>query len=207
MTALIALLAAGPQTFSLRYHPRGAPVAWKVIENRLEGKTRNTLETHLRLTGSTLTVGPFSSGGRTFGRPKDRMISITPQATLAGDGFGRPPFLLSVPLPSQPVKMGDTWTGVIVGPTPMPAGTKVVFRVVGPAKVAGSPCVRVRGKIDADLSGAKITGGGEWSVRLDDGLVQSGSLNALLVYRRPDPVTRKITESARVNVEATISRG
>ena len=131
---------------------------------------------------------------------------MTPQATLAGDRAGRPPFLLSVPLPGHPVKVGDAWSGTIVGPTPMPAGVKAAFRVLGTAKVGGATCVRISGKIATEIGGAQITGGGIWNVNLADGLVQSGSLNALLVYRRPDQVTRKMTENARVNLKATITR-
>jgi hypothetical protein len=211
LASVLTLLAGGPQTYDLRLRATGKPVVWNVLEDRVEGKVRTALGTKVQLVASsggsaTLTLGPFTSQGRTFGRPKARSISLTPQATLAGDALGRPPFLLSVPLPGHAVKVGDAWTGAIVGPTPMPAGVKATFRVVGTAKVGGAACAKVTAKIDTVLSGAQITGTGGWTVRLDDGLVQMGSLTTLMVYHRPDQVTHKMTELARVQIKGTIAR-
>jgi hypothetical protein len=61
-------------------------------------------------------------------------------------------------------------------------------------------------KLDTEYGGARITGGGEISVRLADGLDQAGSLDVLMVYHRPDQATRKIVESARVTIKAAIAR-
>jgi hypothetical protein len=88
----------------------------------------------------------------------------------------------------------------------MPAGVKATFRVLGSSTVAGSKCVRVGIKLDTEFGGARITGGGEISVRLADGLDQSGSLDVLMVYHRPDQQTRKMIESARVTIKSTIAR-
>jgi len=88
----------------------------------------------------------------------------------------------------------------------MPAGVKAAFRVLGSSTIAGTPCIRVGIKLDTEFGGARITGGGEISVRSADGLDQSGSLNVLMVYHRPDQKTRKMIESARVTIKATITR-
>ena len=210
LAVALAVLVGSPQTFDLRLHPSGKPVTWNILEDRVEGKVHTSLGTKVQLvatgTSASLTLGPFTSQGRTFGRPKVRSVALTPQATLAGDGIGRPPFLMSIPLPGRKVKVGDTWTGVIVGPTPMPAGVKMTFRVAGVAVYGAVSWLRVSGNISTELGGAKITGTGTWNVKLADGLVQNGSLNALLIYLRPDPVTRKMTENARVRVKATSTR-
>jgi hypothetical protein len=184
---------------------------FNTVEDRTEGKEHNVLGTRFEISvgqdlSSNFTMGPFSSAGRTFGHPKVRRFSLTPQGTLSGDPYGRPPFLLAVPLPGHAIKVGDSWTASIVGPTPMPAGVKATFRVLGSSTVAGSKCVRVGIKLDTEFGGARITGGGEISVRLADGLDQSGSLDVLMVYHRPDQQTRKMIESARVTIKSTIAR-
>lgn len=210
MTAL-AWLVLGQQAADLRLRPTPKPVVLNATEDRIEGKVRTVLGTRFEIAvapdlAASLTAGPFTVQGRTFGHPKTRSLALTPQATLRGDPMVRPPFLLSVPLPGHPVKLGDAWTATIVGPTPMPAGVKASYRAAGTTKIAGAPCLRVGIKIDDERGGARITGGGELAVRLADGLVQSGALSILMVYHRPDPATRKMVESARLTVKAKIAR-
>ncbi len=211
MTSFLVLALIGAPPTDLRLHATAKPVVLNALEVRTEGGKVTTLGTRFEFAvgnnlEASLKTGPFTSQGHTFGHPKVRNFELTPQATLRRDGLARPPFLLSVPLSAHSVKAGETWTGVIVGPTPMPAGVKATFKAVGPGRVAGVPCLRVQVSFNTELGGAQITGGGMSNVRLDDGVVQTGSLNALLVYHRPNPVTRKMEESARVSVKATISR-
>ena len=211
MTLALALTLLAPQTFDVRLRPTSKPVVLNALEHRTQGKWHTVLGTRFEIDvrrglKANLVIGPFTTQGRTFGRSKTRSIGLTPQATLLDDGMARPPFLLSVPLPGHPVKVGEAWTAVLVGPTPMPAGVKATFRALGPAKIAGATCLRIGVKLDTDISGTRITGGGLMLVRMDDGLVQTGSLNVLLVYQRADPVTRKMAESARVSVKAHIAR-
>ena len=211
MTPALALTLLAPQAFDVRLRPTRKPVVLNALEHRMTGKEHTVLGTRFEIDvrrnlKANLVIGPFTMQGRTFGRSKTRSIGLTPQATLLDDGMARPPFLLSVPLPRHPVKVGEAWTAVLVGPTPMPAGVKATFRALGLAKVVGPACLRIGVKLDTDISGTRITGGGVMLVRLDDGLVQTGSLNVLLVYQRADPVTRKMAESARVSVKAHIAR-
>ncbi len=208
---VVAAMAFSAQAIDLRVHPTPKAVVFNTVEDRTEGNTHSVLGTRFEISvgqdlAANFTMGPFSSAGRTFGHPKERHISLTPQGTLRGDPYGRAPFLLAVPLPGPGIKAGDTWTASIVGPTPMPAGVKAAFRVLGSSTVAGAKCVRVGIKLDTEYGGARITGGGEISVRLADGLDQSGSVNVLMVFHRPDRDTRKMIESARVTIKATIAR-
>jgi len=208
---VIAAIAMAARAIDLRIRPSSKPVVFNTVEDRTEGKAHTVLGTRFEISvgqdlAANFTMGPFSSAGRTFGHPKVRQFSLTPQGTLLGDPYGRPPFLLAVPLPGRAIKVGETWTASIVGPTPMPAGVKAAFCVLGSSTVSGTKCVRVGIKLDTEFGGARITGGGEISVRLADGLDQSGSLNVLMVYHRPDQRTRQIVESARVKLVATIAR-
>jgi len=208
---VIAAIAMAAQAIDLRVRPSSKTVVFNTVEDRTEGKQHNVLGTRFEISvgqglAANFTMGPFSSAGRTFGHPKTRQFALTPQGTLSGDPFGRPPFLLAVPLPGHAVKVGETWTASIVGPTPMPAGVKATFRVLGSSTVVGTKCVRVGIKLDTEFGGARITGAGEISVRLDDGLDQNGSLHVLMVYHRPDQRTRQMVESARVTIVATIAR-
>lgn len=209
---VIAAIAMAAQAIDLRIRPSSKPVVFNTVEDRTEGKQRAVLGTRFEISigqdlSASFTMGPFSSAGRTFGHPKLRRLSLTPQGTLRGDPYGRPPFLLFVPLPGRSVKVGETWTASIVGPTPMPAGVKATFHALGLSSVAGTKCVRIGIKLETEYGGAHITGGGEISVRLADGLDQVGSLNVLMVYHRPDQRTREMIESARVSIKATIARG
>jgi len=211
MTPILALILWAPSTFDLRLQATPKPVVLNTVEDRVDGKEHIVLGTRFEIAvqpnlSATLTNGPFTSQGRTFGRPKTRSVDLTPQATLKGDGMARPPFMLSVPLPSRKVKAGDAWNATFVGPTPMPAGVKATYRALGASTVSGAPCVKIGMKVDTEAGGARITGGGEMAVRLSDGLVQTGSVNLLLVYHRPDQKTRQMTEFARVTVKARIAR-
>jgi hypothetical protein len=208
----VTAFALAAQAIDLRLHPSSKPVVFNTVEDRTEGKEHTILGTRFELSvgpdlATDFTMGPFSSRGRTFGHPKLRRLSLTPQGTLRGDAFGRPPFLLSVPLPGRAVKAGETWTATIAGPTPMAAGVKATFQALGWTTVAGTKCARVGIKLDTEFGGARITGGGEISVRLSDGLDQAGSVDILMVYHRPDQKTRQMIESTRVKIKATIARG
>ena len=208
---VIAAIAMAAQAIDLRIRPSSKAAVFNTVEDRTEGKEHSVLGTRFEISvgqdlAANFTMGPFSSAGRTFGHPKVRQFSLTPQGTMRGDAYGRPPFLLAVPLPGHAIKVGDTWMASIVGPTPMPAGVKAAFCVLGSSTVSGTKCVRVGIKLDTEFGGARITGGGEISVRLADGLDQGGSLNVLMVYHRPDQQTRKMIESARVTIKSTIAR-
>ena len=210
MIALAGMVMAA-QSFDLRMRPISKPVVFETVEDRKDGKEHTVLGTRFELSvgqdlAANLTMGPYSSMGRTFGHPRTRRLSLTPQGTLRGDPYGRPPFLLSLPLPGHVIKVGDFWTASLVGPTPMPAGVKAAFHALGFTTMAGAKCMRVGIRLDTEFGGARITGKGEIAVRLADGLDQKGSLDVLMVYHRPDQRTHQIVESARVTIAATIRR-
>jgi len=207
---LLFLYAA--QAFDLRVHLSARPpIVFNAVEDRTEGSSHTTLGTRFEVQPSSATsvsvsTGPYTSQGRTFGHQKSHVVTLTPQGTVASDSYKRPPFMLSVPLPGRSVKVGDSWSSVIVGPTPMPAGVTATFKVLGPANIAGVSCARIGTKINWESGGTKVTGDGEQSVSLADGLVQKGGLNVVVTFRRPDPVTHVMKVNATVSVKATIVR-
>jgi|GEM_PF-6920630 len=200
------------QAFDLRVHLSARPpIVFNAMEERTEGSSHTTLGTHFEVQPSSATsvsvsTGPYNSQGRTFGHKKTHVATLTPQGTVAGDNFKRPPFMLSVPLPGRAVKAGETWSGVVVGPTPMPAGVTATFKVLGSTNIAGASCARIGTKINWEQGGTKVTGDGEFSVSLADGLVEKGGLSVVVEFRRPDPVTHVMKVNATAKVKASIAR-
>lgn len=208
-------LGSGQGAFDLRPRLIGSrPLVFNVAESRTEGGKRTDMGTRYAIAGGgsgfpmpvELTTGPYTVGKRTFGRPKTARFDLDVRAVQARDGLKRPPFPLSVALPGRRTKVGDSWVGVVYGPTPMPAGTKGTYRVLGVTSAGGAKCAKIGLKVA--LPGVTaINGSGEFLVRLDDGFVQSGSARFEIAYTRPDPVTKKVSVSGRVQTSARVSRG
>lgn len=173
---------------------------------------RRTEATPLRLTirdasgRAQLESGPLEIGGRRVGRSQRSDLTMTSTGQLSSDPFKRPFAALMPILPSQPLRQGTRWTATLWGPAPTPGGVQAQYVVRALSTLDGHRVAEVAMTVNS-TEGTRVTGTGTYFVRLDDGLVQRGTVRLIVEFLRAASATdRTMSVSSRTRLHATIRR-
>ncbi|HEY0867164.1 MAG TPA: hypothetical protein VGE01_07295 [Fimbriimonas sp.] len=190
----------------LKFKPKvGSTAQYRLVLNQTEvgadGKLKEKISSQtpvsLRFSsGNALRteVGPLFTLGRSVGRAKIRE-TMMPNGTVAPTAF-------FVTLPTSGVKPGQKWTGVLNVPPPIPANLQANYRYVGPSKDGRFAEVAMAVAMPGST---KLSGNGQFFVRLSDGVLDHGNAKFDIAYLRPDQKDRsKMLVNSRVKIDYKI---
>jgi hypothetical protein len=124
-----------------------------------------------------ISEGPVNTKGTSIGFPRMHHLTVDSGGSLKG----KPCALLAVPFPISGAKVGQSWSGGLYAPTPLPSVAPATYKlesINGPfAKVT----MHAKG-----YYGYGLDGSGEFYVRVSDGYVDHGSVKLMITSVRPD---------------------
>lgn len=201
--ALVPTLRAGS---SLKYRVDVLRIDYSGNSTKESSRQETGMPFDVRITSASggtanleITSGPLFARGRSVGRAKTTRMTVDRGFTSRG----YPPSWLSVPLPPSGVKVGQTWRGILAGPSPLPAGISADYRYVKNVSAGGKQYAQIDLRV-SNNGAAQLRGSARLFLRMNDGLLSHGSAKFELTYIRPGKPGEPPSVNSRTVLACTV---